>query len=495
MTDRRQPGGQRQPLPRRDRAEIEARLRQRDRGTIDAALRHRERNAAERERLAAERLATHETRAAAYRRRANRSSGRRTAIVLATLASLLIVGIVAVPLLAGNVFRSLAEASPDLMRIGIFADAVGAVMDGRPDEPAGTDPTPVEFVIEPGASSGGITDDLVARELVTDRLAFTYVLVTDGGINELQAGVHVLNRTMSPREVAEVLQQPPFPGGVGVPVALRDGLRLEQVVAYLQTLPLDNLDIEEFHELATQPPDSLRSDFEWLRVIPEGRSLEGFLGAGIFDVEADIDARGMIELLLQRWQDSPSYQLIAEAEAAGTDFYEAIILASIVEREAILDSEKPLIAGVYQNRLDGLLPTRLLNADPVVIYAKDTMVLRDMHISEWPEFRFWTLDGMGSVADFAVPADLAGYQVYRSRGLPPGPICAPGLASIDAALDPDQGDRYLYFLAKGDGTNAHAFAKRYEEHLANIELYYGDGTPAPEPPTAEPPLPTAVPSE
>jgi UPF0755 protein len=165
-----------------------------------------------------------------------------------------------------------------------------------------------------------------------------------------------------------------------------------------------------------------------------------------------------------------------------------------VEREAILDAERALIAGVYQNRLDGVAETQLLDADPVVIYAKDTMHLRELHISEWPDYRFWTLDGMDSVGDFVVTDDLAGYQVYQSRGLPPGPICTPGTLSLEAALSPDQDDGFLFFLAKGDGTNSHAFARTYEEHLANIDLYFGGGSPSPELPTANPTLATDLPT-
>ena len=505
--------GRREPLQRRDPAEIEAHLRKRDRSAIDARLRNRERTpsqeriAATRERVAeratldggrrnAELVGGYDVRGGRFIPRVRRRSNRRAWVVLATIISLGLIGAVVLPPVAGNVFRALAEQNPDLMRISFIADAVAEVMDGRPDQPAGTDPTAVEFAIEPGTGSSEITADLVTRELVTDPLAFTYVLVTEGGINDLQAGVHELNRTMSPRQVAVALQQPPFPGGTGIPLALRDGLRLEQVVAYMQTLPLDNLDIVAFYDLATDPSADLRQEFEWLRVVPEGASVEGFLGAGIFDVEADIDARGMLEVLLQRWEDSRSSQLIAEAEQGGRDFYSAVILASIVEREAILDEERPLIAGVYQNRLDGLLQTRLLNADPAVIYAKDTMLLREQHISEWPEFNFWTLEGIGSVADFVVSPDLAGYQVYRSRGLPPGPISTPSLLSLEAALNPDTGDGYLFFLAKGDGTSSHAFARTYEEHLHNIETYYrGGATPTPDLPTAEPPSPpTAVPT-
>lgn len=503
-------------LARRDRSEIEARLRNHDRPevkarlrnhdrSVDAHLKNRDRTATARERAMSEAQARAKARASgadvrsvAYMPRATRRSNRRRlAIVLATLVSTLLILVVVVPPLATGVMRTLAEANPDLMRIGAVADAVGAVMSDRPDEPAGTDATPVEFVIEPGTSSVEITDNLVSRGLVTDRLAFTYVLVTEGGINELRSGTHVLDRTMSPRRVAAVLQGEPVPGRAGgVPVALRGGLRLEQIVAYLQTLPFENLDIERFYELALDPPADVRSKFEWMSVIPEGRSVEGFLGAGLFDVPADIDAQAMLETLLQRWQDSPQYEVLAAAQKQGRDFYEITILASIVEREAILDEDRALIAGVYQNRVDGIgeATGRTLNSEPVLIYAKDTIMLRDQHISQWPSYVFWTLDGLGRAADFEVPSDLAGFQVWHSPGLPPWPIATPGLASLEGALNPDTDDGYLYFLAKGDGTNGHVFARTYEEHLRNIDIYLGGASPEPTLPTSSTPDPFEEPT-
>jgi len=478
----------RRPVPRRDRSEIEARLRNHDR-SMDVHLRNRDKAAAQREKALNEAQARSRARASgesvrsvAYMPRgSNRRRGRRTAILAASVVSAILILAVVLPPLAGGVFRSLAEANPDLMRLGFIADSVGAVMEDRPDTPAGTDPTPVNFVIEPGTSSGQITEALLDRGLLTDRLAFTYVLVTEGGINDLRAGTHVLDRTMTPREVAFALQGDPTPNvGNGVPVALREGLRLEQIVAYLQTLPLENLDIEEFYELATEPPADLRQEFDWMSVIPEGNSVEGFLGSGLFDVPADIDARTMLETLLRRWEESPQHQLIAEAQEQGKDFYEVAILASITEREAILNEEKPLIAGVYQNRVDGIggPGERTLNSEPILIYAKDTINLRDQDKTQWPQYVFWTLDGLGAAADFEVPDDLAGFQVWRSRGLPPWPIATPGLASLEAALNPNQDDGYLYFLAKGDGTNGHVFARTYEEHLENIEHYMGGASPA-----------------
>ena len=498
MTDRptNRPGGSPQRPKRdpaqfverfrnRDKSDIEAHLRSHERGAIDQHLKERDKTAAARERTLNEaqarsraRAASTDPRAAGFTPRGAPRSRHRVAIVLATLVTVLLVGVVIVPPLANTFFRSLAEANPDLMRVGFISDSVASVMDRRPDAPAGTDSTEVDFVIESGESSSDITQDLVNRGLVTDRLAFTYVLVTDGGLGKLLSGTHVLNRTMSPREVANALQGQPTVVGDQVPVALREGLRLEQVVAYLQTLPLNNFDPEQFYTLATDPPASVKQQFSWLSVIPAGNSVEGFLGAGLFNVPANTDAQGMLTILLQRWQDSPAFGVMQQAQAQNKDFYKVVILASIVEREAIHDSDKPLVAGVYQNRLDGLGGIKTLNSDPILIYAKDTMNLRDLHVTEWPNYVFWTYDGLGAAASFEVDPDLASFQVWQSRGLPDWPIDTPGVVSLEAALSPDTQDGYLYFLGKNDGSGDLVFARTYEEHLHNIELYLG-GSPQP----------------
>lgn len=462
----------------RDRSDVEAHLRNQDRSTIDQHLKERDKGAAARERTLAEAQtrsrarATGDVRSPAFRPRGRLRRRRSLALLGGGLIFALLIGFVLVPPLANGLFRSLAEANPDLMRVGLISDSVAAVMADRPDQPAGTDTSAVEFEITPGESSAQITQELIDRGLVTDRLAFTYVLVSDGGINRLLSGTHILNRTMSPREVALALQGEPTSTGSTVQVALRSGLRVEQVIAYLQTLPLTNFDPQQFYDLASDPPASVRQKFEWLDIVPKGNSVEGFLGAGLFSVPLDADAETILDTLLQRWQDSPSYALLAQARSEGKDFYQTVILASIVEREAILDSDKPLVAGVYQNRIDGLNGVRTLNADPILIYAKDTMNLRDLHITEWPDYVFWTPIG-GPAASFEVTPDLDGFQVWQSRGLPPWPIGTPGLASLEAALNPDTSAGYLYFLAKNDGSNGLVFARTYEEHLRNIDIYLG----------------------
>ncbi len=239
---RRDPNEVAAQLRSRDRSDIDAHVRNHDRSAIDQHLKERERNAAAHERTLTEAQArararaTGDVRTPAFLPRGKRRTRNRWAIIVASLITLLLVATVVVPPLASGFFRSLAEANPDLMRVGLISDAVTSVMADRPDKPAGTDPTPVEFVIEPGESSADITQDLVTRGLVTDRLAFTYVLVNDGGSEQ------------APGRLAHAQPNHVAARGRSDPAATADddrrrqprsrfakGCALEQVVAYLQT--------------------------------------------------------------------------------------------------------------------------------------------------------------------------------------------------------------------------------------------------------------------
>jgi UPF0755 protein len=158
---------------------------------------------------------------------------------------------------------------------------------------------------------------------------------------------------------------------------------------------------------------------------------------------------------------------IRAAEAQGRDFYQVLALASIVEQEAAVDKERPLIAGVYESRI---AKDMLLNADPTVIYAWDSIQLRGLPLEKWPDYSFWNPVGK-PLATVEVPEDLAGFQTYLDRGMIPGPIDSPSNASIQAALGPNTKAGYLYFVAKNDGSRTHAFAKTLKEHEANLAKY------------------------
>ncbi len=150
---------------------------------------------------------------------------------------------------------------------------------------------------------------------------------------------------------------------------------------------------------------------------------------------------------------------------------QAVTLASIVEREAVLDKERPTIAGVYLNRLNTKGETSyLLQADPTLQYALATAAHQDAPMSQWQGITWWpALETAGK--DVKVPKELAGYQTYVTPGLPPTPIAAPRIASIEGVANADTKSGYFFFVAgcpNGTRDGSHYFATTYAQHLANI---------------------------
>jgi UPF0755 protein len=227
------------------------------------------------------------------------------------------------------------------------------------------------------------------------------------------------------------------------------------------------MDVKAFYDEARKPPKSLLDDYPWLD-LPKGASLEGFLAPATYRVLPDVTPDELIRQMLDRFYESVGPDRLKVAKDRGLTFYQVLTLASIVEREAVLDEERPLIAGVYENRLDNA--PFILNADPTVLYANDTMQLGALDFANWKDYAFWSPPG-GPLKEFVVPDALAGYQSYVVGGLPPGPICTPTVASIDAALEPDDKTGYFFFVAIPDSGGKHAFAKTYKEHQANLKKY------------------------
>ena len=132
-------------------------------------------------------------------------------------------------------------------------------------------------------------------------------------------------------------------------------------------------------------------------------------------------------MMLTAFYDRVGEDRLKVAASRGLDFHEILTMASIVEREAVLDDERPLIAGVYQNRLSPKKwPTRLLQSDPTIFYVHDTLKLADMKIPDWTKYVFWDSLPDGYRLPKPLPDAIAGYNTYTSRGLPPGPDRQPG---------------------------------------------------------------------
>ena len=371
--------------------------------------------------------------------------------------------------------------NPSSFRLPFVADLIreDLEIEGVLDAPAGTNPADVVFGVLPGETPALLAPRLEEDGFILSERAFLFTAIQEGLAGDLKAGLFILRRDMTPAEVVEALVEARVVVST-VDVTFRESLRLEQMTALLQTIE-SGVDPQAFYDLVTKPTPALLAEYPWLATVgrPEGSTLEGFLypatytlilsaNAGPFEVTT---AEGLVRMMLDKFRVAVGDVRLAVPEERGLTFYQVLALASIVEREAIIDKERPLIAGVYQNRLLGLGESNtILNADPTVIYAVDTMKLRDLPFDQWWDFFFWDIP-VGNLTDIAVTEDLQGYQTYQVRGLIPGPICTPTVASIDAALAPDTASGYLYFVAIPDGAGAHVFAKTLDEHIANKRKY------------------------
>jgi UPF0755 protein len=394
------------------------------------------------------------------------------ALVLAGVV--LVVALTALRPLVNSVVLDLAEDNPAALQVPFVKDVVREDLGTLLTDPVSADSTQVEFAVEPGDTARSIADRLATDGLLADSRAFVFIAIDRQLTTSLRVGDYILRRNLTPDQLVTALLDPPVI--TFVDIVLRTGLRIEQVTAKLQTIDGLELDPQAFYDLATSPPESLVGDYPWLEEIrrdaPDGASLEGFLWPGSYRVLPDTTPEELIRLMLDKFSANVGEERMDVPGDRGLTFYQVMSLASIVDKEAVLDDERPLIAGVYQNRVDGIpgVKTRLLNADPTVFYAIDTMELDNLAFDQWQTYSFWNPPGV-ALADVDVPEALQGFQTYQTAGLIPWPICTPSLPSIDAALEPDTADKYIYFLAIPDGGGAHAFARTKAEHDANRRKY------------------------
>jgi UPF0755 protein len=364
---------------------------------------------------------------------------------------------------------NLAKSNPQMIKLPMVPDIVAERLGDQLRAPAGTDDTPMSFTVDAGQSIAQVGENLVKAGFISDPLVFAYQMVTRGLDGDLQVGTFKLSRSMTPTQIAERLSHPPDPIGKKVVLGFRIALRLEQMAAYLEAQKTKGLqmDVGRFLDLVRDPPAELIKDYPALKQIPKGHSLEGFMGQGTFEVDADITPEGLVRVLLDDWQKDIGTDVIDEAKKKGMSFYDVVTIASLVERETGVDDERPQIAGVYLNRLDPALnPSQIMNADPTVIYAVDTLALRKKDLADWPRYVFWTTVD-GSLSKVKVPDDLASFQTYQNPGLPDGPIATPTLSSIKAVLDADTASGDLFFYACS-GSRTHKFAKTLQEQQQNI---------------------------
>jgi UPF0755 protein len=369
----------------------------------------------------------------------------------------------------GSMAFDLARTNPQVMQLPLVPDIVRDRLGAAAFEAAGDRATVIKFKVQAGQGVGQVAGALADQGLLRDPLAFTYLAVTQGVDGKLHTGTFNLTATMTPQQILDRLQSPPDPESGNIFLPIQSGRRIEQITATLTNKQAElAFSAQEFYDLAMHPPAWVREEFPWLKALPKGRSLEGFLGADSnLTIASDLTADGFLRVLLADWEKDIGPGIIKEVEDKGLDFYETLTLASIVEKETSQERERRKVAGVYTNRLQrGGETAGFLQADPTVSYAVDTDTLAKRPIAQWPKYLFW--GPVKNQAKKKVSAGMQSYQTYQNPGLPDGPIVSPTLASILAAADPDTKDGYYFFVACPN-SKTHTFAKTYAQHKKNVD--------------------------
>jgi UPF0755 protein len=403
---------------------------------------------------------------------ANSGAFKGFAFVLVAIVLLVVGGWFAARPLIGPAAAGVFEGSPGVVSLPLVSDLLALEFGDRIDTPAGDSEAEVKFVIEPGQTIDDIEASLVEQGLLSDTLAFRYAVVVDRVDELIKAGTYTMTPQITPAGIAARLALEPDPPTPMTVLDMRLGRRIEQIVAYLvqETKNTElELDPAEFLRLARNPTRAMRTGYSFLSQAPADSSLEGFLQGGTYEVPVDITAEELIFLMLDEWERTNG-RYVAQARRADIPFYDALIVASLVEREAKVDSDRAKIAGVYWNRLNPKVNKEtggLMQADPTVVYATDSMALEETNLGKWDEYLFWDLLGVADYATVDVDRRYESFQTYQNPGLPDWPIVTPSAKSLAAALEPVTKSKLLFFYACPD-SDTHRFAKNFNRHQRNI---------------------------
>lgn len=309
------------------------------------------------------------------------------------------------------------------------------------------------FTIAPGEPALYIAYRLQAEEFIQDADLLNLYLRVHGLDRYLDAGNFLLSGSMTIPEIAAALQAPSYEE---VTVTLPEGLRMEEIAMRLEEHFV--IDRDTFLQAVSRPREmAIFDDYTFLADLPPDAGLEGYLFPDTyrFPVRAENP-----DIVLAKFLDNFDTRIgrdRLQGSRTGLAGRELVILASIIEREAVLSEERPLIASVYLNRLDGQCASEVrglyLESDPTVQFP-----LGNAEQGWWPPIQIEDYRRVDSP-----------YNTFLYPGLPPGPIANPGLSSLEAAYAPAQ-TVYCFFHTAGPDGN-HAFARTYAEHQQNVTRY------------------------
>lgn len=306
----------------------------------------------------------------------------------------------------------------------------------RVNEPfKGYDEAEMFVEVPVGAGPSTIGQRLAEAGVVRDPLTFRGAVWLSGQARDLEAGEYRFDQPMTALDVVDKLARGDVYRRL---ITFREGLTIPDMAKVYEDAGLGKA--ADFEKAARDPAEIRDLD-------SQARDLEGYLFPETYTLRRDTPAPVLVALMTGLFQKTFTPAMRAAANAQGLTIREAVTLASLVEKETAVAEERPLVAAVYMNRKRIGMP---MQADPTVIYALQ---------------RAGKYDGNLRRDDLQFDSQ---YNTYRYSGLPPGPIAAPGKASLEAAVAPANVD-YLYFVSRNDGS--HVFARTLAEHNRNVQQW------------------------
>jgi len=310
--------------------------------------------------------------------------------------------------------------------------------DGLLTRPLNTFAEEQPFPVDIGESANSVAARLQEAGLIRDAESFRAYLIYSGLDTSIQAGSYQLSSAVSAIDIAHKLQDAT---SAEVKFIILPGWRMEEIAASLPTSGLP-VTADEFIAAVHSP----LSGYDFLS---DASSMEGFLFPDSYILSRTTSAEKIVNEFVRNFGLHLSIDMTSGFQKQGLTVYQAVTLASIVEREAVHDEEKPIIASVYLNRLKINMK---LDADPTVQYG----------LGYNPVQGTWWTNPL-SLDDLKFDSS---YNTYLYANLPPSPISNPSLKSLQAVAFPTE-TPYYYFRAKCDGLGYHAFAQTFDEQVAN----------------------------
>jgi UPF0755 protein len=296
----------------------------------------------------------------------------------------------------------------------------------------------IELRVYKGTNSGAILENLNQKGLIKNKLFAKYYIKKTKLDTSLKVGVYKFNTTMTPVEIFNLLLKGEVDPDV-VMVTIPEGFSVRQIADRLYKNGVIK-DVDAF----IKETNTGKFDYIFLDNIPEKRTskLEGYLFPATYEFRKTMTNKEIITIMLDKFASIYSDVIMPNMANQKLSADEIMILASMIEKEAVIDEERPLISAVFYNRLAKKM---MLKSDPTVEYAlgvkRDVVTFKDLEVK-------------------------SPYNTYKNYGLSIGPICNPGQKAIEAAMNPAKVD-YLFFAAKDD--TSHFFTKSDKEFMKFLE--------------------------